>query len=114
LLKTASYAFRNKGGYMFNDESKNWGIVKPTFSTGGVYADLDNDGDMDLVINNIDDNAFVYENTLNTKTKVIMRINYLKLSWKVMPKTPGGIGATIRIYYQVSSNFTTSNPAAVI
>jgi hypothetical protein len=70
VVKTASYAFKNKGGYMFNDESKKWGIVKPTFSTGGVYADLDNDGDMDLVINNINDDAFVYENTLNSKTKV--------------------------------------------
>jgi hypothetical protein len=100
VVKTASYAFRNRGGYMFNDESKDWGITKPTFSTGGVYADLDNDGDMDLVINNINDDAFVYENTLNSKTHVNKAHNYLKVALEGDDKNKGGIGATIRIYYQ--------------
>ncbi|AMR30803.1 hypothetical protein A0256_04875 [Mucilaginibacter sp. PAMC 26640] len=100
VVKTASYAFRNKGGYLFNDESKTWGITKPTFSTGGVYADLDNDGDMDLVINNIDDDAFVYENTTNTKTQVSKAHNYFKVALEGDEKNRGGIGATIRIYYQ--------------
>jgi hypothetical protein len=100
VVKTASYAFRNKGGYMFDDESKNWGIIKPTFSTGGVYADLDNDGDMDLVINNIDDDAFIYENTLNSKARVNKANNYLKVALEGNDKNKGGIGAIIRIYYQ--------------
>jgi hypothetical protein len=100
VVKTASYAFRNKGGYMFNDESKNWGITKPTFSTGGVYADLDNDGDMDLVINNINDDAFIYENTLNSTAKADKNYNYLKVALEGDDKNKGGIGAIIRIYYQ--------------
>jgi hypothetical protein len=100
VVKTASYAFRNKGGYMFNDESKNWGITKPTFSTGGVYADLDNDGDMDLVINNINDDAFIYENTLSSKTQANKANNYLKAALEGDDKNKSGIGATIRIYYQ--------------
>ncbi|WP_454804708.1 VCBS repeat-containing protein [Mucilaginibacter phyllosphaerae] len=99
VVKTASYAFRNRGGYQFNDQSKEWGIVKPTFSTGGVYADLDNDGDMDLVINNIDDDAFVYENTLNTKAKANPAGHYLNVKLTGDVKNTGGIGATIRIYY---------------
>ncbi|OOQ57325.1 VCBS repeat-containing protein [Mucilaginibacter pedocola] len=100
VVKTASYAFRNRGGYMFDNESKNWGITKPTFSTGGVYADLDNDGDMDLVINNINDYAFVYENTLNSKSKVNKTNNYLKVALEGDDKNKGGIGAIVRIYYQ--------------
>ena len=100
VVKTASYAFRNKGGYMFNDESKNWGITKPTFSTGGVYADLDNDGDMDLVINNINDDAFIYENTLNNKSQTKKAHNYLKVALEGDDRNKGGIGAVIRIYYQ--------------
>ncbi|MFD0766305.1 VCBS repeat-containing protein [Mucilaginibacter lutimaris] len=99
VVKTASYAFRNRGGYQFNDESKNWGIVKPTFSTGGVYTDLDNDGDMDLIINNIDDDAFVYENTLNTKAKLNPAGHYLNVKLIGDAKNTGAIGATIRIYY---------------
>jgi hypothetical protein len=110
VVKTASYAFKNKGGYMFNDESKKWGIVKPTFSTGGVYADLDNDGDMDLVINNIDDNAFVYENTLNTKTKVDNAHHYLNAKLEGDARNTGGIGATIRIYYQGKQQFYDQQP----
>lgn len=100
VVKTASYAFRNKGGYTFNDESKNWGITKPTFSTGGVYADLDNDGDMDLVINNINDDAFIYENTQNSKAVVSKGHNYLKVALEGEDKNKGGFGAIVRIYYQ--------------
>lgn len=99
VVKTASYAFRNRGEGQFNDQSKDWGIVKPTFSTGGVYADLDNDGDMDLVINNIDDDAFVYENTLNSKSKANAEQHYLNIKLAGDAKNTGGIGATIRMYY---------------
>lgn len=110
VVKTASYAFKNKGGYMFADQSKNWGIVKPTFSTGGVYADLDNDGDLDLVINNIDDDAFIYENTLNSKTQADKTHHYLTVNLTGDNKNLGGIGATMRIYYQGKQQFYDQQP----
>lgn len=110
VVKTASYAFRNRGGYQFSDQSKDWGIIKPTFSTGGVYVDLDNDGDMDLVINNIDDDAFVYENTLNTKTRVNPTQHYIKIKLVGDAKNTGGIGATIRIYYGGKQQFYDQQP----
>jgi hypothetical protein len=110
VVKTASYAFKNQGGYLFADQSKNWGIVKPTFSTGGVYADLDNDGDLDLVINNIDDDAFVYENTSNNKKQVAKGHNYLTVSLEGERKNIGGIGATIHIYYQGKQQFYDQQP----
>lgn len=110
VVKTPSYAFRNTGGYLFKDQSKDWGIVKPTFSTGGVYADLDNDGDLDLVINNIDDDAFVYENTANSKTQVAKNHNYLTVALQGDSKNIGGIGATIRIYYKGNQQFYDQQP----
>src|SRR5690606_36208375 len=64
ILKVANYAYRNINGIQFEDTSKAWGLDEPAFSNGRAYADLDNDGDLDVVINNIDGPAFVYRNTL--------------------------------------------------
>ncbi len=55
-------AFRNKGNLQFEDAGKAWGFTQPSFSNGAAYADLDNDGDLDLIINNENQPAFVYRN----------------------------------------------------
>ncbi len=57
-----NYMFRNNGDLTFTDETKAWGMDQPSFSYGAAYVDLDNDGKLDLVVNNIDDRAFVYQN----------------------------------------------------
>jgi hypothetical protein len=57
-----NYCYRNKGDLTFENVSTPWGLVERTYSNGAVYADLDNDGDMDLVINNIDHPAYIYRN----------------------------------------------------
>lgn len=62
-----NYLFRNNGDLTFTDKSIQWGFEDGSFSNGAVYADLDNDGDLDLVINNIDDPAFVYQNLVEQK-----------------------------------------------
>ena len=55
--------FTIMGTITFDDVTDKWGLTTPSFSNGAVYADLDNDGDMDMIVNNINDEAFVYENT---------------------------------------------------
>ena len=61
-VKAVNYAFKNKGNKslpQFENVSKSWGMDTPSFSNGAAYADLDNDGDLDYVVNNINDSAFV-------------------------------------------------------
>ncbi|MCP9763023.1 VCBS repeat-containing protein [Lacihabitans soyangensis] len=61
-VKISNYAYRNKGNLEFEDVTEKWGMDIPSFSNGAVYADLDNDGDLDYVVNNINDSAFVFKN----------------------------------------------------
>ncbi|MBT8270440.1 MAG: VCBS repeat-containing protein, partial [Bacteroidia bacterium] len=58
----SNYAFRNKGDLEFEKVTKDWGFDTPSFSNGMAYGDLDNDGDLDVVINNMESAAFIYEN----------------------------------------------------
>lgn len=95
-IKISNYAYRNKDGLMFEDVSKQWGIDQPSFSNGAVYADLDKDGDLDYIVNNINDPASVYRNNLNDKHG---RPDYLQVSFTGDAKNRDGYGAEIILYY---------------
>jgi enediyne biosynthesis protein E4 len=88
-VKLTNYAYRNKGNLQFENVTTEWGITLPTFSNGGAYADLDNDGDLDYIVNNINDIAHIYEN----KSK---NSNYVKLT--IIGEKPNidGIGTIIK------------------
>ncbi len=96
--KLPNKLFVNHGDLKFTDESSRTGITDPTFSNGAAYADLDNDGDLDLVINNIDENAFLYKNTSDKDVNG----NYLKV------RCAGGLSesfAKVTIKYQGKEQF---------
>ncbi len=98
IVKLPNYAFKNKGNLSFQNTSKSWGLDVPSFSNGAAYADLDNDGDLDIVINNINGNAFVYENTLNTAGEKSNQ-HTLIVAFKGEGKNINGLGARAHLYY---------------
>ena len=66
-VKTTNHVFRNTGSLVFEDKTVDWGIQLPTYSNGTVYADFDNDGDLDIATNNIDQKVILYENRSNNQ-----------------------------------------------
>lgn len=118
-LKLPNYAYAYNGDLTFSDVTEDWGLSEPTWSNGMIYADLDKDGDLDMVISNIDDVAHVYENTINQKE---VTPNYLKVSLRGDKNNPDGLGAKIIVsqasvkqsHYQTKTRGYLSNVSSEI
>ncbi len=87
-------AFRNEGNLKFSDAGSAWGFTQPSFSNGAAYGDLDNDGDLDLVINNVNQEAFIYKNN----SRELNKKNYVGISLKGKGTNTYAIGSKIKIY----------------
>ncbi len=98
VVKLHNYAFRNNRDLTFSDVSDEWGMTTPTFSNGAAYADFDRDGDMDMVMNNINDEASLYRN--NTREYNAVNSNYLNVRLIGESTNKDGIGSVITIYYR--------------
>ena len=92
-VKLKHYVFQNKGDATFTDVTDNWGLTTSSFANGAAYADLDNDGKLDLVINNINDEAFVYRNNSPDTS------SYLSVKLIGDSLNRNGLGTWIEIYY---------------
>ena len=96
VIKIPNFVFRNKGGLEFEDMTKEWGLDFGTFSNGAAYGDLDNDGDLDFVINNINDPAILLENKAN---EIHKENHWIRIKLKGPEHNQQGIGAKISIFY---------------
>lgn len=92
-LRIPNYMFKNSGVVKFDNITDKWGLNEPSYSNGMVYVDLDNDGDLDLVINNVNQPAFVYEN----RTEQFEQNNYIKVALRGN-ENHFGIGAKVKVY----------------
>jgi hypothetical protein len=95
-IKISNYVFRNNGNVTFSDMTTEWGWSTPTFSAGMAYADLDNDGDLDVAINNTNMKASLLENLANEK---VSRNSFLRVLLHYDSLNPTGIGSRIAIYH---------------
>ncbi|UFH55038.1 VCBS repeat-containing protein [Spirosoma sp. KNUC1025] len=89
-----NYAFHNEGNLHFTNKAVDWGLAEPDFSNGAAYGDLDNDGDLDLIVNNMNAPVAIYKNLSVEKHKT----NYLKVKLEGTGQNRNAIGARVFVY----------------
>ncbi len=88
------YAFRNEGNYRFSNETQAWGLGQPGFANGAAYGDLDGDGAPDLVVNNVNQEAFIYRNNART---VLPENRYLQIKLDGQGPNRFAVGAKVTL-----------------
>ncbi len=88
-----NYAFRNRGDLTFSNESEAWGLDTPGFSNGAAYGDLDGDGALDLVVNNVNQEAFIYRNN----ARALLDNRYLQIRLEGEGANRFGVGAKVTL-----------------
>ena len=104
-VKKPNFMYRNSGDLIFDDKTAIWGLNKPSYSTGSVFSDLDNDGDLDLILNNLNDPAEIYENTLIQDGIPDSTSHFLKIHLTGNDQNKGGLGSKIRLYYNSKQQY---------
>ncbi|HLL43532.1 MAG TPA: CRTAC1 family protein, partial [Segetibacter sp.] len=105
-LKIPNYILKNKGNETFTKATKEWGLDEPGVSSGAAYADLDNDGDLDLVINNSNDYAGIYKNNNET----ILKNNFLRIQLLGSKENQRGVGAKVKVFSKGQQHYQEQSP----
>lgn len=106
VTKYPNYIFRNNHDLTFTNKFREWGLDQAKISSGAVYADLDNDGDLDLVVNNLDQPAFIYQNMSRENE----HSSYLEIRLKGLARNTAAIGAKIYLYSSGQIQYEEVNP----
>ncbi|MEY4902477.1 MAG: hypothetical protein RLZZ292_292, partial [Bacteroidota bacterium] len=104
--RASNYAYRNRGDLTFENVATSWGLDFKGYSNGAAYADLDNDGDLDLVVNNVNANAHIYQNA----NEVTLKNNFLKIKLEGEGKNTQGIGAKVTLWADGKMQYQTLQP----
>jgi len=106
-VKVSNYAFENEGGLSFVKKSREWFGESASYSYGAAFADLDNDGDLDYVVNNLNDEAFIYKN--NTVERDSEHGNFLRINLTGKDNNSLALGAKVELWsmgkYQFHEHF---------
>ncbi len=107
LYPKVNYLYKNNADLTFTNKNTAWGLSVPSYSNGSTYADLDNDGDLDLVVNNINEKAFLYRNNASAS----LDNHFLSVALKGKGFNTRGTGARVTIYsddqVQITEQFAT-------
>jgi len=102
-----NYIFQNKQGGRFQNKTEDWGLNQHSNSNGALYADLDNDGDLDLVVNNINQPAFIYRN----ESQKLDSNHFLQVQLSGDGENTQGLGARLKIFHNNQIQTLEQNPA---
>ncbi len=94
--KVRNFVYQNKGNWQFEDKSGDWMTMPGSWSGGGAWGDFDADGDLDLVVNNLEDPAFIYKNL----TREQGGGNFIQAKLQGSPANPFAVGASALIEYR--------------
>lgn len=108
-IKMNNYFFHNRGDLTFSNITKQAGLAVPSLSNGAAYADLDNDGDLDLVVNNINQQAFLWRNEVKQSVSDSTK-NFLTIQLKGPAENRAGLGSKVTIYTNTSKQFLEQSP----
>jgi hypothetical protein len=106
--RLSNYAYCNNGDLTFTNKAKEWGLDKHSFSNGSAYADLDNDGDLDLVTNNINAPAAIYR---NNSTDLLPDNKFITIEFRGEGKNPFGVGTKVTVYHDHTLAYQEVAPA---